>query len=50
MKIRIHNNDNTDYCDYEADTIDEIKEMIFAGVIDDAKSIVAFFLSGIFIK
>ena len=27
MKIRIHNNEDTDYCDYEADTIEEIKEM-----------------------
>jgi len=27
MIIRIHNNDDTDYCDYEADTIEEIKEM-----------------------
>jgi hypothetical protein len=27
MIIRIHNNDSTDYVDYEADTIDEIKEL-----------------------
>lgn len=27
MIIRIHNDDSTDYCDYEADTIDEIREM-----------------------
>lgn len=27
MIIRIHNNDNSDYVDYEADTIEEIKEL-----------------------
>ena len=27
MIIRIHNNDETDYVDYEADTIEEIREM-----------------------
>jgi hypothetical protein len=27
MVIRIHNNDNSDYIDYEADTIEEIKEL-----------------------
>lgn len=26
MKVRIHNNDDTDYADYEADTIKEIRE------------------------
>ena len=26
MKLRIHNNDGSDFADYEADTIDEIKE------------------------
>ena len=26
MRIRLWNNDSTDYCDYEADTIEEIKE------------------------
>ena len=43
-------NDEDEFLQVENYTIDEIKEMIFAGVIDDAKSIVAFFLSGIFIK
>ena len=42
--------DEDEFLQVENYTIDEIKEMIFAGVIDDAKSIVAFFLSGIFIK
>ena len=27
MIIRIYNNDGTDYCDYEADTVEEIREM-----------------------
>lgn len=27
MIVRIHNNDSTDYVDYEADTIEEIREM-----------------------
>jgi hypothetical protein len=27
MIVRIHNNDSTDYCDYEADTIEEIRIM-----------------------
>ena len=27
MTIRIWNNDSTDYCDYKADTIEEIKVM-----------------------
>ena len=27
MKIRIYNNDSTDYIDYEAETIEEIREM-----------------------
>lgn len=26
MKIRIHNNDSTDSIDYEADTVEEIRE------------------------
>lgn len=26
MKIRIHNNDSTDHCDYEGENIEEIKE------------------------
>ena len=26
MKLRLHNNDDTDFCDYEADTIEEIRE------------------------
>ena len=25
IKIRIHNNDNTDYCDYEWETIEDIR-------------------------
>lgn len=28
MRIRIHNNNNTDYCDYEAETIEEIREQV----------------------
>lgn len=27
MIIRIHNNDSTDYVDYEADTVEEIREL-----------------------
>lgn len=27
MIVRIYNNDGTDYCDYEADTVEEIREM-----------------------
>lgn len=27
MRIRIHNNDDTDYVDFEADTVEEIREM-----------------------
>ena len=27
MTIRIHNNDNSDYCDYTADTIEEIRDL-----------------------
>ena len=27
MTIRVWNNDSTDYCDYTADTIEEIREM-----------------------
>ena len=27
MTYRIHNDDDTDYCDYTADTIEEIKEL-----------------------
>ena len=27
MIIRVHNDDSTDYVDYEADTIEEIREM-----------------------
>lgn len=27
MIIRLWNNDSTDYCDYEADTVEEIKEL-----------------------
>lgn len=27
MKIRLHNNDDTDFVDYEADTIGEIREL-----------------------
>lgn len=27
MIIRVHNNDDTDYCDYEAETIEEIREL-----------------------
>ncbi len=26
IKIRIHNDDSTDHCDYEAETIEEIRE------------------------
>lgn len=27
MIIRLWNNDSTDHCDYEADTVEEIREM-----------------------
>jgi hypothetical protein len=27
MIIRVHNNDDSDYIDYEADTVEEIREM-----------------------
>lgn len=27
MTIRVHNDDSTDYVDYEADTVEEIREM-----------------------
>lgn len=27
MIVRVHNNDDTDYCDYEAETIEEIREL-----------------------
>ena len=27
MRYRIHNNDSTDFVEYEADTIEEIREM-----------------------
>lgn len=27
MIIRVYNNDSTDYVDYEADTVEEIREM-----------------------
>ena len=27
MKIRLYNNDGSDFCDYEADTIEEIREL-----------------------
>ncbi len=27
MRYRVHNNDDTDYVDYEAETIEEIKEL-----------------------
>ena len=42
--------DEDEFLKVESYTIDEVTEMIFRGVIDDAKSIVALFLSGIFTK
>ena len=42
--------DEDEFVKVENYTIDEVKEMILAGVINDAKSIVALFLSGIFTK
>jgi len=26
IKIRLHNNDDTDYCDYEGETVEHIRE------------------------
>lgn len=26
MKVRLHNNDSTDYCDYEGENVEDIRE------------------------
>ena len=36
MVIRIYNNDSTDYADYEAETIEEIREMCKERILLDS--------------